>query len=163
MERYYTAEFLFRIPGDNKIIRKAIHEIIVNNKHLNEIGELKCHDVASILKNLLRHLDEPLIPKMYYDEIIHSEEDKYQELWLKIIPSLSKPNHSLLLILFNFYHNLSLKFNYNKMDSSSIASIITMGGYVCRSDNRSEEMLNFYQFAKFTTCFINNYDEIKTA
>lgn len=122
----------------------------------------------------MRHLSIPLVPKDYYEEIkeinlktdlnsessVKEEEEKYKNIWVDILTHICDANKSLLLVLFKFYHELSKHSENNHMNTSAIAAVITMGGYVVRSENEMDDITYFAPIAKFSSVFIDEYDEI---
>lgn len=125
LEMYSTNEGLFRKTG-SLLRQKELRMKIENGESWNEAQP---NDVASLLKQWLRELPEPLIPTYLHDVfarclLLSSEEDKLQSVLLSCL-LLPPENLNTLAHLLSFLSLLVSHSCTNKMDAHNLAIIMT--------------------------------------
>ena len=88
------------------------------------------HTVASLLKQYLRDLPEPLIPNMYYEEVMklvtrdmHTSPDRALPRLAQVIAKLPPCSYNLLQYLSKFLFEISTHSDKNKMPAMNLATV----------------------------------------
>ncbi|XP_069678345.1 rho GTPase-activating protein conundrum-like [Periplaneta americana] len=135
LERYgLQEEGILRVPGLQQKVTALCSELeaVFYSRPIEETDRLlqqaSCHDIAAVLKRLLRDLPQPLLSIEFIDMFYQTHgllDDKIRARALNLLVLLLPPVHrNTLRALFRFlarvYHNQK----YNKMSLHNVAMII---------------------------------------
>ncbi|KAJ1932592.1 hypothetical protein FBU59_006316, partial [Linderina macrospora] len=115
-------EGLFRVPGDADAV--AMARLMIEAGQQTDFGEVRDPNVpASLLKEWLRDLADPLIPEEFYDECIARAGDRSASL--EILGALPEESYRVVDFLLHFLkHLLDPEIEkMTKMDSSNLALV----------------------------------------
>lgn len=130
VSHFYPYIFLspFFATGKSKLMkmRSAIDANFVTPPMPAEY--LDVHVIASVLKNYLRSLPEPLLTYKFYNDFMEiaqmTNEQQRKQAILNIIKKLPEANYNNLRYLMKFLSILSEKNQQNKMSSSNISIVM---------------------------------------
>ncbi|KAI9503375.1 Rho GTPase activation protein, partial [Coemansia spiralis] len=116
-----STEGLFRVPGDSDTVAMARLQFEAGHPDFSQIRDPNVP--ASLLKEWLRDLAEPLIPESFYDRCMSTPEDP--EIAMEVLDVLPEPSLKVVKYLLKFFAHLlqpSVQAK-TKMDSSNLALV----------------------------------------
>ncbi|KAM7296257.1 rho GTPase-activating protein 44 [Ixodes scapularis] len=136
-------EGLFRITGSVSKVKKLKSAFNAGIVDLSEF-ERDPHTIASILKQYLRELPEPLMTFSLYEDWMKAASipdlnTRLQALW-QVVNNLPQPNHDNLRYVVKFLARLATNQERNKMSSQNIAIVIAPNLVWAREENQSQLM-----------------------
>ena len=162
---------LYRIPGNTSAIsavQKRFPQIEQNYIQALENSEANCNINAycSALKNFLRTLPEPLIPRQFYDQIIAANRNSDKRLRMinlqRVINKLPRRNFETLRYLSAHLGRVAVKKDTNKMDYSNLAIIFgpTLLRAAANNNNQRKHhyLSNSSAFLKKPLSIISSHD-----
>lgn len=135
-----NAEGIFRLPGSSNRVKEIKDEFDKGN--IVDLTKEDIHVTASVLKQFLRDLPNPLIPYELYEIVIGSykEDDKTsKELLSSSMQFLPKVNAILLYELLKLLKLISNNSEHNKMTTKNLA--IVFGPNILKSKDESPELI----------------------
>lgn len=125
----YKEEGIYRVPGVKSQIEELKSKLNLDPCLLEtNLSEYAIHDVSAVLKELLRHLPEPLFPYKTYHDVIEILQYRQSPLFrLKelnhLIKQLSEVRRYVIGKILYHLAVISSKSNHNRMNSKSLAII----------------------------------------
>lgn len=147
------SEGIFRVPGD---LDQVIHLQIQIDSGVYELGDVKDPAVpASLLKQWTRELEEPVIPRDFYDKCLIVE-DRVEEA-MEIVDKLPELNRNVLKYLVKFLQvignpNFQLK---TKMTVSNLSLVFAPNLLRCPSENPIKFLADSRKQANFLKLLVN--------
>ncbi|KAL3877630.1 hypothetical protein ACJMK2_035313 [Sinanodonta woodiana] len=169
-------EGLFRLPGRTVLIREMKDRFDQGEKVIFDEATIDIHTVASLLKQYIRELPEPLIPGNLYQLLMNcamrfqskkEQPDKDEEVQQvqQLMKEVPADNYNMLKCLCQFLFKVAEKSSVNKMDATNLATVF--GPNVARHPNMEDSpelfmltMADLNQQLMFM--FINYCDHIFT-
>jgi len=165
---------LFRVNGNVRVVRNMKEEFDeTGDADLEEVNDQIIAACASLLKQFLRELTEPIIP-MLYQEILLKLQEMYCRDNEKLIPhvrevlkQLPDTNREVLEYLFEFMLEISTKSEINKMTPTNLAvvfgpSLFRCGdGLVGASDQGLANGILMMMLGEYENLFHHIEEEIK--
>jgi hypothetical protein len=139
-----TVQGLFRIPGNFELVRTLREQL--NEGEQRIAANTNPHIVASLLKDWLRSLPEPVIPREFYDQCLNSA-SKPRDC-IRLVEALPKTHALVLTYLISWLQKHMLDpatQKMTKMDVKSLAMVLTP----CLMDESATEQLNDVVGVKF--------------
>jgi hypothetical protein len=136
---------IFRVSPSNALLRSAKYAYQLNRRpNLERFVEKDVHLPAALLKSNLRSLPYPLFPASTYPTIRHcpvaSDEELLHYLRETLLPTLDEGKLILLSFILQCLHEVSLRSDKNRMDSSNLATVMTPN-LVCSEDPIEDVMM----------------------
>ncbi|KAK3578719.1 hypothetical protein CHS0354_010103 [Potamilus streckersoni] len=169
-------EGLFRLPGRTVLIREMKDRFDQGEKVIFDEASIDIHTVASLLKQYIRELPEPLIPGNLYQQLMNCamrfqskkeqpEKDEEVQQVQQLMKEVPADNYNMLKYLCQFLFQVAEKSSVNKMDATNLATVF--GPNVARHPNMEDSpelfmltMADLNQQLMFM--FINYCDHIFT-
>ena len=154
-------EELFRVNGNSRLI----HEMRTS---FNEAGDAELNNIhasASLLKQFLRELPEPVVPISHQENLIetkvrHSTDDSFEIIHTlkRIIGEVPERRKETLKYLLEFMLRISGKSEFNKMTSSNLA--VVFGPSLFRCDGSVEGAKNQGYLNGVLMHLLESFDDI---
>jgi hypothetical protein len=131
-------EGLFRVSPSNALLRSAKYAYQLNRRpNLSRFVEKDAHLPAALLKSNLRTLANPMFPASSYPSIQRcpttSDEELLHHIREVLLPALDESKLILLSYILQCLHEVSMRSDKNRMDSSNLATVMTPN-LVCSDD-----------------------------
>ncbi|KAM5129798.1 rho GTPase-activating protein 11A-like [Mantella aurantiaca] len=122
LESHAHTEGLFRKSGS--VVRQKLLKTKLDGGDNDLSDALPC-DVAGILKQFFRELPEPILPADFQDALCKAQQLGSEKSSATILISCLMPERAITILryFFNFLHNVSMRSDTNRMDSSNLAVI----------------------------------------
>lgn len=123
-------EGIFRVSPSIALLRSAKYAYQLNRRpNLSRFVEKDVHLPAALLKSNLRDLTEPLFPALSYSCIERcpttSDEELLHYIRQVLLPILDEGKLILLSYILQCLHEVSMRSDKNRMDSSNLATVMT--------------------------------------
>lgn len=121
---------LCRLPGRTSLIRDLREEFDCGERPQFILPDVDIHTVASLLKQFLRDLPEPIIPQEFYEPVMkmvtrdmHIEPDAALERLCKLLTHIPAVSYNLLQYICKFLQEVTRHESENKMTAMNLATI----------------------------------------
>nr|CAI5854652.1 unnamed protein product [Callosobruchus analis] len=117
-------EFLFRLQGNAQHVKQIIKKI--ENGDQLDLAQIQPADAAAVIKQYLRQLSRPLIPKVYHALFLRAHVTEDREITLLAATVLLPTSHiQILKYMMQFFNSVAKYSEINKMDSTALSVCIT--------------------------------------
>ena len=119
-----------RLPGRSTLIRSLREQFDCGRHPRFSLPQTDIHSVASLLKQFLRELPEPIVPFQLYERVIqictrdmHTDPDAALRCLSDVLRAMPWPHCNLLRYVCAFLHTISEDAGVNKMTAMNLATI----------------------------------------
>ena len=132
-------EGLYRISGSDKQIKALKKKLLLRNPKVNLSNILDIHVVTGTVKDFLRSLDDPIIPKIFWNSVTKAASGFDISVLKTTIFRIPEPNLSCLKFFLNHLQKV-VEEPENKMSRESLGKILapTVIGYGSREPSALE-------------------------
>ncbi|CAH2007472.1 unnamed protein product [Acanthoscelides obtectus] len=117
-------EFLFRLQGNVQHFKQIIRKIEKGDPL--DYTQIQPADAAAIIKQYLRQLSRPLIPKVYHTVFLKANVTEDREIALLAATVLLPASHiQVLKYMMQFFNSVAKYSEVNKMDPTALSVCIT--------------------------------------
>eukprot|EP00056_Hartaetosiga_gracilis_P008750 m.125893 g.125893 ORF g.125893 m.125893 type:complete len:453 (-) comp12986_c0_seq3:1771-3129(-) len=156
---------IFRLPGSHAEVKELKQAF--SQARLPPIHEADVHSVASLLKEYLRQLPEPLLTYGLYDSFMDITQDMKQhngskdvELLKPLVKSLPYNNFTVLKYLCEFLEEVAAHSAVNKMSLVNIATVFAPN-FCTTKDTSAEALIRHTPLVhSLTMAFIRHHVEL---
>ena len=124
-------EGIFRVSGDSAVIAETKRLFDTEGAANVDLNKLTVNDVAALMKLFYREFPEPLFPFNTFEELVHLQTGREQDLpeeeftskLVALICDIPEEKRRLIHFLFSFLHELQSHKAQTKMDARNLAVV----------------------------------------
>ncbi|KAF2900843.1 hypothetical protein ILUMI_05382 [Ignelater luminosus] len=142
IEKGIDTELLYKRTGSNEKLEKIRKKIVKPKSNLNSMEKYNVHDLAWALRNFFSELNEPLIPKDVFTQLVLATDEGIETTKLRNtkreLNNAHIPHRETLDYLLKHLVNVSWHEELNKMSKHNVAT--EWAPFLCRSFIENHEI-----------------------